>query len=373
MININKFTKVAYNSIFKIIINDINSDQRKFGTGFFTKLKINNKYLYGLVTNHHVIESKHLYSGFKFTIERNGKKNIIELDDSSFKFSSEFIDVTFIELNEEFLTNILELKENDFLISCNIEYEKGRNIISIQYPSGEDLSFAGGMICSIYGINYIQTILTTEGSSGSPILDNNMSLVGIHKCNAKAKLQGVYVSEHIEEIEDKNENKNENKIGYGKYATKFSIVEYAINTRFNHWKNNNYNNINDIITKSDPKELSKNEIDELKNHGLQETQLPELFKISESKILSLNNSESTVFLFFRTNHSWYWTKSTKKKINKIIKNIIDYSKLNQEEKSNITKNISNKLNWSIIKVYEENENNVYYNKLKGEEKKIIKE
>ena len=84
--------------------------------------------------------------------------------------------------------------------------------------------------------------------------------------------------------------------------------------------NNLYNPNNFIKARLPAKILSPQEIEELKNHGLEETTSPYIF-------ISPASATVTALLFYRTNHSWYWTPTIPS----------DYSW-----------NEIKKLNWSII-------------------------
>jgi len=78
------------------------------GTGFFVKLNIPSKEkpMYGLMTNNHVLDSESIKPGKSFFINFNNKfKKKINIK-NDFIFTSEFIDVTFIQLNNEIINDI---------------------------------------------------------------------------------------------------------------------------------------------------------------------------------------------------------------------------------------------------------------------------
>eukprot|EP00833_Pecoramyces_ruminatium_P011354 jgi/Orpsp1_1/1185386/evm.model.c7180000093523.1 len=170
-INYNEFQEVAKNSVFQIEYK-ISKDEFEMGTGFFIKLPIpsKNKPMYGLITY-----------------------------------------ITFIQFTDD-LINELNLKKKDFLTShCNdikINNKNDNIIFVLQYPMGEDFHFAVGNIESDYGFDYFHTGSTESGSSGSPLINNNFEVLGVHKTRR----------------EGSNENEDVN------VATKFSIIEYAIRT-----------------------------------------------------------------------------------------------------------------------------------------------
>jgi len=321
------------------------------GTGFFIKLPIPSKErpMYGLMTNNHVLDSKCIKLGNSFSIKVNDVEKEIILNENDFIFTSELIDVTFIQLNEK---NINDIKSNNpffkFLnpnfnnctkyndIELNDPYFKSydpnfdnipkyndvklndpyfksydpnfdnipkyndiklndpyfkfhddsnlnnnpenNDVYIFQYPKGE-LSYASGKIQSISGFNYFHTASTDGGSSGSPLLNRNMEVIGIHKAGMKEERMNL--------------------------ATKFNVIDYAIRTLYN----KSY--INSIDKAREPtRKLSEKEEQELNKHGLKETKIPNMYKCP------YKNDSSSVLYFYRTNHAWYYiTKSKNEKIN----------------------------------------------------------
>lgn len=87
------------------------------GTGFFCKLKINNKYgekkfMNTLITNNHVIGENDLNEGKEIFISWNDQKKdaSLNLDKPRIKFTNGDLDVTIIELKEDD-----KIKDNEFL------------------------------------------------------------------------------------------------------------------------------------------------------------------------------------------------------------------------------------------------------------------
>jgi len=269
------------------------------GTGFFIKFPIPSKEkpMYGLMTNNHVLNSDSVKPGNSFSIRLNGIKKEIILNEHDFIFTSELIDVTFIQLNDDFIKDMkLKNPHFQFLDPYFDDCKKEDEIYIFQYPNGE-LSSSKGEIQSISGFNYFHTASTEGGSSGSPLLNNDMDVIGIHKAGIRKK-----------------------RINIG---TNINIIFYAIRTLYN----KSY--INDINKAREPtRELSEDETKTLKNYRLQKTQIPNMYKCSY-------DNSSLVLLFYRTNHSWYYTTKNKKEIEKRI-------------------NLSNiKLHaWNLINIYE---------------------
>jgi len=179
----------------------------KGGTGFLVKLSIASEknVLFGLMTNNHVINADYIKCNENFKIYFNSEDSkdqhpyTISIDENNFIFTSELIDITFIQLHDEFVKN----PEFDFLDLYCDECNKQDEIYIFQYPKGK-LSFAKGKIEFSFGFNYFHVVSTDEGSSGSPLLNETMKVVGVHKGRIKTGKINV--------------------------DTKISIVKYAINT-----------------------------------------------------------------------------------------------------------------------------------------------
>eukprot|EP00833_Pecoramyces_ruminatium_P010071 jgi/Orpsp1_1/1184103/evm.model.c7180000088024.1 len=246
------------------------------GTGFLIRLPIptEENSMFGLITNNHILNSKHLKHNKSYMININNKQYKINIDKENFIFTSELIDITFIQLIDE---KLIKNQELDFMIpniNNNMINESNKLITIIQYPHGKGPYFSEGYITNISGFNYFHTISTRKGSSGSPLITKDMKVIGIHKSSIK--------------------NKNIN------VATKYSVIEHAIRTLYN--KKYIYK-----MKKSRKlaRELSFEEINVLKNHGLYETSFPNIYKCPYS-------NSSLLLLFYRTNHGWYW--SSKKEL-----------------------------------------------------------
>ena len=195
------------------------------GTGFFCEIKVNNKLMKVLFTNNHVINN--LNSDIK--IEHNRKKKIIKLN-NRFKYTNEELDYTCIEiLEEDGFNNYFKIDKN---INNNNPYEEYKydEFVMIQYPGGDDVSFAEGYINDIKNENILYTMNTEFGSSGSPlILDTrNLKIIGIHcSKNSNDEKKAIFIKYIIEDIDKQlnnnnhlnynnnfNENQNKNKISH---------------------------------------------------------------------------------------------------------------------------------------------------------------
>jgi len=279
----NKLYEIADKSVCQIKINNNNYEIIN-GTGSFIKFSIFSKKepLYGIITNNHVFKTEHLQTNKSFEIILNEKPFKIIFNDNNFIFTSKLLDITFIQLTDEtYLNNPII----DFLEPETDEDKTyiGKPISIVQYPTKQQ-SFAFGRINSLSGFNYFHSVTTKEGSSGSPLLINdlnNMKIIGIHKIS----------------IVDSNDNSVKN------LATKFSIVENVISTIYNK------NFIYDINkARKDPRVLNDSEIEDLKIHGLEKTNLYNVFKCPYFK------SKKITILFYKSNHGWYFASKIKKKV-----------------------------------------------------------
>jgi len=289
------------NSLLKPVI-DINclctvevNNQKE--SGFFIKVQIEDYiFINGLITTYHLFNNCNNNNEKSFTIYMNGsnisKTVNLNRNNKIFIFFSELLDIFFIEINNTFKE---ELKPK--FLSCICKKNKENPLIYTIVDFSEAKVLLNQIInIDIWGFYYSYTFSTFFGFFGTPLLNENLEVVG------------VIVSRDFE----KNEI----------FATNFEVIKYAIITLYNQFKTNNENSIK-------TKNLSINEIIELKNlvkirhvlHGLKQTSSPNVFKSPETQYFSS-------LLFYRTKHAWYWSPSLTS----------DYSI-----------NSIKKLNWSIIR------------------------
>ena len=194
-------TDKIYNSIARIQIYENN-----IGTGFFMKMPINKKIKNFLFTCNHIINEESINKKIKINIfyGKIGKetKKEIKLDIkeryirtfANLFNEEEDIDITFIEILDK--DNIPEDKY--LLADLNYKYGyenyKEKNFILAGYPKllfdkNERCVSVGKIIQIQNKYTFAHTLNTKSGSSGSPIclIDNNLSLIGIHKGGHKEK------------------------------------------------------------------------------------------------------------------------------------------------------------------------------------------
>ena len=185
--------------VVKILIEDENNYKIASGTGFFCKLPIRNNYLNILLTNNHIINKEFLKKEKELKIEYLKQLKIINLKGNRLIFTNVEYDFTIIEiLKEDLINEFFEVEEyineNDCL---------NKKIAIIQYPKGDDISLANGIIIN-FNDNFIKHSVSTEkGSSGSPIIFiNNTKVIGIHKgFSNKEKINlGIFINKIIQSI-----------------------------------------------------------------------------------------------------------------------------------------------------------------------------
>ena len=183
------------------------------GTGFFTKIPFPdlNNMLPVFITNNHIIDNEILYKNdIKIKIDIYDELDIKEIDlNNRIKYTNKEYDITIIEIKkEDKINNYLELDEiiiNDII--NNINKNKiyiNETIYIIQYPENK-LSVSYGILENIYmdkKYNFNHKCSTKGGSSGSPILNINNKIIGIHKegNNNKQYNKGTFLNYPIKEF-----------------------------------------------------------------------------------------------------------------------------------------------------------------------------
>jgi len=104
---------------------------------------------------------------------------IIILSRDRFFFTSETFDVTFIQITDQEIKMI----NPGFLEPSPWDATKEKNIFIPQYPGGRELSLSFGRIVELREgtFEYDHNSSTEPGSSGSPLLDCDGKVVGVHK------------------------------------------------------------------------------------------------------------------------------------------------------------------------------------------------
>ena len=383
--------------------------ENKISTGFFMKMnfqEINRKFL--LTCAHSIIkeniESKITISIFYGKAEQETEKKI-ELDNNKrfIKcFIDDDIDATIIEILPED-----EIPENKYLYP-DLNYQDGyeqyfkSNIYTAGYPNfniykGEKY-FSAGEILGFRFINdnnyhFLHNCSTKAGSSGSPLININQQVVGIHYgCNIKRTVNhGVFIGSIIDILykEEKvniilNGKIDDEKINQSKIVKEdvniYNNKEKIINDRNvkinnNEEKNRNVNrDRNDINIKKDETindniNLNKNEPDiiSIKNKTPKKKDNDFLIKVlskgedNNKNSKSLSNSDMAIINEVFNNPSFMKLMKTFSQDQKIFRKLNNMPEVQKLKESNpIFKeafnnpDLMNKLgNPEILKIFSE--------------------
>ena len=179
-------------------------------SGFLIKLYKEQKELYCLMTNEHVINKKMIESkdiiNFYYNYEKEWKQLKLDTTQRFIKFDSEK-DFTIIEIKPDD-----KIKEKYFLLpNINKINNINEEIYIVQFPEGIKLSSSKGKITEIENFQFFYDASTKHGSSGSPILlKNSIKVIGMHKgsYNAKKMNRGIQMYSIIELFQS-NEEQNQ--------------------------------------------------------------------------------------------------------------------------------------------------------------------
>ena len=182
--------------------------QNRYGTGFLIKLYKEEKELFCLMTNEHVITKEMIESNQIITVKYKYEEGLIQIKlDKTKRFIKYDLDrdISILEILPDD-----EIKKKYFLMPNmneidNINYIN-KNIYIPQYPGGKNLSYSEGKIKNINNSDLIYDASTKPGSSGSPIfLKNTIEVIGIHKQGNQDKVEnyGILIYSLIQELKSK--------------------------------------------------------------------------------------------------------------------------------------------------------------------------
>lgn len=157
------------------------------GTGFLGKFLCNNAIAYGLFTNNHVIAEETLADCdecVNLYFEFIGKKLHLRLK-NTFRFTCPLLDVTFIQIDENIVTKLHDLKCEFLTVHFNWIGKEGDQLLVMQNPgSCSGLQVASGPFYRMHGFDILHKTSTDYGSSGSPLMTQDGKVIGIHKRRA---------------------------------------------------------------------------------------------------------------------------------------------------------------------------------------------
>ena len=246
---------ISYNKSIKIIeqmeknICKLMLEKNAQGTGFFCKIPFPTKenMLPVFITNNHLINKDMLNTeNYEIKLWIEEKKNTIKLNlDNRMKYTNVDYDTTIIELkSDDGINNYLELDDdiiNNILENEDITWKDNNNkqIYIIQYPEGE-LSVSYGVIKNVSEDkkwSFLHKCDTKWGSSGSPVLNNDGKVIGIHQKKAYHYNHGSFLNYPIKEFIQINRNFDKNENIYEYHMNDLLLKEF--NKKFNR-------NVNDI-------------------------------------------------------------------------------------------------------------------------------
>ena len=179
-----------YNEFKYICKIEINIDKNiiQFGSGFFIKLEKDNKPLYCLMSNEHIISRDIINKNGKISIIYNNEEEITQINLTKDRFIKDYkdigIDATIVKiLNKDNINKDFFLSPKYYDINYNYKELENKNIYIPQFPKGKNLHLSEGKLKKI-NQNYFEfshLANTQKGSSGSPILIYGTSdIIGIH-------------------------------------------------------------------------------------------------------------------------------------------------------------------------------------------------
>ena len=163
------------------------------------------------ITNNHIINKDLLNKkNAKIKLDIKAEEDTKELSlNDRMKYTNEEYDITIIEIKpEDKINNYLELDDiimNDILNNKNkVKEYISETIYIIQYPENK-LSVSYGILDNIFEdkkYNFTHKCNTRGGTSGSPTLNMNNKVIGIHKeGNSKKQYnKGTFLNYPIKEF-----------------------------------------------------------------------------------------------------------------------------------------------------------------------------
>ena len=219
-----------------------------------------------LITNNHIIKRELLNKNDStISLLKYGDANYskIKLKNDRMKYTNEEYDITIIELKQtDRIQNFLELDKiliddiESRSANLNVQFED-KTIYIIQYPNG-NLSVSFGVLKQIEELekfDFKHSCCTADGSSGSPVLNSQNKVIGIHKerSNNRNINYGSFLNNAIKEFIKEN-FKTENEKALDKFNEEYinkikaplSLENDSLNFSHNYINDEGFNKLNNI-------------------------------------------------------------------------------------------------------------------------------
>ena len=189
-----------YNSIVRIVLYHVEA------TGFFMKFKLNNKEMKCLFTCFHVISDNDINKEITIDIYfgKKGKEHhrTIELENNRrFMKSYEEEDVTLIEIIDNDRISESKYLTPDFDYEHCYQNYLYENFYLAGYPKNHfERCISSGIIIGINNYHFYHVLDTRHGSSGSPIVNNKLDVIGIN--NSGGKNSGTFICKILDNLKE---------------------------------------------------------------------------------------------------------------------------------------------------------------------------
>ena len=187
-----RVSEKLFNSIARIEFEIQDENKKKLlkvSTGFFMKINIKEKQYNFLITCYHTIKEKYIDANININVfyEKEGKEEKINIElnrNKRFIKCYDLLDTTLIKIMKK--DNIPE----DKYLFPDFNYKNGYNhyeniqIFTAGYPENDEykgeIFTSAGLISRINETDFEHSCDTEKGSSGSPLINSNKHVIGIH-------------------------------------------------------------------------------------------------------------------------------------------------------------------------------------------------
>ena len=241
----------------KTCVCKINNGQIE-GTGFFTKLPFKKELISVLITSNHILGENEISPGKNITVSLNNNKitKKIIIDSKRKTYTNIDYDTTIIELNEK--DDIKDYLILDKQILKRINSEKDEIIVNKENASiyilnyAEEMFVSYGLLNNIDGNQISHKCDTKEGSSGSPILSlETNEVIGVNGESSKNNYKfniGIFLVEPLIKFLSNFKNTFSSKLNIDESQIKPHNIEQNIDRIYNDIKKY-FNTERDIINK----------------------------------------------------------------------------------------------------------------------------